>query len=287
MKTNNTSDEQVRNNHSHCNIRYLVSSLFTGRDCPLVEKYFPTATASHHSHSVGWLVKNELTDGGCRVNTEFRLRYYWWGYPLPYEWFINWISLTFIHIHCWTGAQLVMMSDGPKPKRKWMCCENNLRYRSWCRHDVLTNLEPTKEKHGAKRDGRWNSKILSKGRGSNKFLLNENHCQPVLKPPHHMTPSFEAGRSGILDELNTATLHYIPLPENNVSSLVSFPCLNQGKVSNDGLFHDVVPAVELPHLDNEDTIQRASGAGCSPEATCWPVWQHFQTWRRDASPDLG
>ncbi|TNN39766.1 hypothetical protein EYF80_050075 [Liparis tanakae] len=38
--------------------------------------------------------------------------------------------------------------------------------------------------------------------------------------------------------------------------LCSFPRLNQCKVSDDGLFHDVVPAVELPHLDNEDTIQR-------------------------------
>lgn len=40
----------------------------------------------------------------------------------------------------------------------------------------------------------------------------------------------------------------ITLPENNVPSLVSFPGLNQCKVSSDGFFHDVVSAVEFSYL---------------------------------------
>lgn len=77
---------------------------------------------------------------------------------------------------------------------------------------------------------------------------------------------FEAGRSWMFCEISTDSgtiqqvraldfvlvkTHRVPLhhlPENNVSSLVSFPCLDQCKVSSDGLFHDVVPAIELFHL---------------------------------------
>lgn len=54
-----------------------------------------------------------------------------------------------------------------------------------------------------------------------------------------------------IDLAQTVKSRRVPLhhwPEDNVSSLVSFPCLNQCKVSSDGLFHDVVPAVELFHL---------------------------------------
>lgn len=50
------------------------------------------------------------------------------------------------------------------------------------------------------------------------------------------------------------------LPENNVSSLVGFPCLDQSKVSSDGLFHDVVPAIELSHLYTMTTqLSQVSG----------------------------
>lgn len=78
---------------------------------------------------------------------------------------------------------------------------------------------------------------------------------------------FEAGRSSMFCEVNTdggaiqqvraihlvqtIKTHRLPLhrlPENNVSGPVGFPCLNQRKVSSDGLFHDVVPAIELFHL---------------------------------------
>lgn len=38
------------------------------------------------------------------------------------------------------------------------------------------------------------------------------------------------------------------LPKDNVSCFVSFPSFNQGKISSDGFFHDVVSAIELPHL---------------------------------------
>lgn len=43
------------------------------------------------------------------------------------------------------------------------------------------------------------------------------------------------------------------LPENDVPSLVSLPSLDQCKVSSDGLFHDVVPAIELLHLRSMTT----------------------------------
>ena len=36
----------------------------------------------------------------------------------------------------------------------------------------------------------------------------------------------------------------VKAPENEIASLVSFPGLDQGKVSEDGAFHDVVFAVE-------------------------------------------
>ena len=39
------------------------------------------------------------------------------------------------------------------------------------------------------------------------------------------------------------------LPEDDVAGPVSLPGLDQGKVSGDGLLHDVVPAIELAHLE--------------------------------------
>lgn len=35
------------------------------------------------------------------------------------------------------------------------------------------------------------------------------------------------------------------LPEDYVASLVSLPCLDKGKVTSDGLLHNVVPPIEL------------------------------------------
>ena len=49
-------------------------------------------------------------------------------------------------------------------------------------------------------------------------------------------------------ELSNSCISLNKLPENDVSSLVSFPCLNQGIVTSDGLFHDVMSAVELSYL---------------------------------------
>lgn len=43
-------------------------------------------------------------------------------------------------------------------------------------------------------------------------------------------------------------VQFVHLPEDNVSSLVCFPCFDQSKVSSNGFFHYVVPAIELLYL---------------------------------------
>lgn len=50
----------------------------------------------------------------------------------------------------------------------------------------------------------------------------------------------------------------VHLPENNVSSPVGFPRFNQSKVSSNGFFHYVVPAIELLHLCTMRGIQKDS-----------------------------
>lgn len=99
-------------------------------------------------------------------------------------------------------------------------------------------------------------------------------CANITKLIKSSLMCFEAGRSWIFCEINTgigiiqqfiwsklfACIPLHQLPENNVSSLVSFPCLNQCKVSSDGLFHDVVPAIELFYLCTMTTHLKESEA---------------------------
>ena len=74
---------------------------------------------------------------------------------------------------------------------------------------------------------------------------------------------------GQQDQKSLLSFH---LPENNVSSSVSFPCLDQCVVSRDGFFHDVMPAIELLYL-------------CTT-ATHSSNMQHCQIWPKSKSVQI-